>query len=323
MTGSICYFPPSETEAMTKGSRSRSKSIPPLAKLHSEAIDYFPEDEVLLDGVTPGELSSLSSVIGKLQGQIHSELMLQSDYALAIATLEAAGQEPSILQRLLTTTISATVQKIRENPTQVQLVYPQSPWLPGYLKQLSTSLFEQGTEQTEMDYEQEKHLKLMQIGKLLKTTRERKQISRNQLYQSTHVLTSHIEAIEEGRFDRLPEDLYIKGFIRRLGEGLGLNGIALAATLPERQPTVGKPMQSEPTWAMEAARYAGYATLITGALGGLSWTLTQQQTNLIPLDPSLAEQPTANQLTQKNQTPMVQNHHSTLKIAPPESIPLP
>jgi hypothetical protein len=320
MTASICYFPTSETEATTQ----ISKSIASPAKPHSDAIHYFPEDDELAEVVNQDVVQPLTVVVARLREQIQSELLLQADYGQAIATLEEAEQDSKILESIIAATISATVQKIQENPAQIQLTYPQSPWLPGYLKQLSSSLFEQTPDTTEADYEQEKYLKLVQIGKLLKTTRERKNISRNQLHQQTHVLVSHIEAIEEERFETLPEDLYVKGFIRRLGEGLGLNGIALAATLPQPKPMVRtKPLQEDPTWTEEAARYVGYATLIMGAVGGLSWTLAQKQPNAIPLDPSLSESPAANQLTQNNKTQTINQSIKNITITSPESLHVP
>jgi hypothetical protein len=67
----------------------------------------------------------------------------------------------------------------------------------------------------------------------------------------------------------------------------------------------------------------GYATLIMGAVGGLSWTLAQKQPNAIPLDPSLSESPAANQLTQNNKTQTINQSIKNITITSPESLHVP
>jgi cytoskeletal protein RodZ len=42
----------------------------------------------------------------------------------------------------------------------------------------------------------------------------------------------HLQAIEEGQLEHLPEPIYIRGFIRRFANALGLNGVELASDFP-------------------------------------------------------------------------------------------
>lgn len=46
-----------------------------------------------------------------------------------------------------------------------------------------------------------------------------------------------MEAIENGNWELLPEDVFVRGFIRLMGNALGFNGTALAASLPAPEPT--------------------------------------------------------------------------------------
>ncbi|MBD2387221.1 helix-turn-helix domain-containing protein [Cylindrospermum sp. FACHB-282] len=127
---------------------------------------------------------------------------------------------------------------------------------------------------------------LHQIGQQLRQARESQNLSLRQLYVYTHVSLDYMEAVENGNLHLLPEDVLIRGFIRVMGNALGLNGTILAASLPA--PNQVKPVL--PFWdqskkrsgasAMEISPihlYVGYAAFIAGAVGGLSWI--SQQTN--------------------------------------------
>ncbi len=71
-------------------------------------------------------------------------------------------------------------------------------------------------------------MSLEQIGQKLKNTREAQNLTLGQVYDRTRIPTNHIDALESGRFDDLPEPVYVAGFIKRYGEMLGLNGQSLA-----------------------------------------------------------------------------------------------
>lgn len=126
---------------------------------------------------------------------------------------------------------------------------------------------------------------LHQIGKQLKQARESQNLSLRQLYVYTHVSLEYMEAVENGNLDLLPEDALIRGFIRVMGNALGLNGTILAASLPA--PNLVKSVfpswnQSKKTRSLGMEihpihLYLGYTALVAGAVGGLS--LISQQAN--------------------------------------------
>lgn len=74
---------------------------------------------------------------------------------------------------------------------------------------------------------------LRQIGQEIMQARQLRSMSQDQLHRQTLVPLYHIEALETGRVDKLPEDVYVRSFIRLLGNAVGLDGAAISANLPE------------------------------------------------------------------------------------------
>jgi cytoskeletal protein RodZ len=93
----------------------------------------------------------------------------------------------------------------------------------------------------------------------------------------------HIEAIENGEIEKLPQDIYVRGFIRRLGDALGLDGSAMANALPKpaASPIPSMYLSVSDSESAEGFQmrpmhlYIGYTALMAGAVGGLGW-LSQQ-----------------------------------------------
>ncbi|AFY31222.1 RodZ family helix-turn-helix domain-containing protein [Calothrix sp. PCC 7507] len=175
--------------------------------------------------------------------------------------------------------------KVVANKAQNPVISPEqkSPearrmrWLNVHKKSSHTKLTEQITV--------EQHLEIIrQIGQQLKKARESKGMSLSQLKTYTHIPIHHMEALENGNLELLPEDVFVRGFIRIMGNTLGLNGTALAASLPASD-TVKSVLPSwcksknTPTgigWDIRPVHlYLGYATLVAGAVGGLSF-MSQQ-----------------------------------------------
>lgn len=71
-------------------------------------------------------------------------------------------------------------------------------------------------------------MSLEQIGPKLKAAREAQGLSIGQVYDRTKIQPNHIQAIENGRLDDLPEPVYVAGFVKRYGDFVGLSGQALA-----------------------------------------------------------------------------------------------
>ena len=61
------------------------------------------------------------------------------------------------------------------------------------------------------------------IGKILANARERKGISIQDLANTTKIVSRFIVALEDERFEELPGDVYVKGFLRNISDKLGLN----------------------------------------------------------------------------------------------------
>ena len=69
---------------------------------------------------------------------------------------------------------------------------------------------------------------LKEIGAKLRQVREEKSIRIEEIAAKTLIRQRFLEALEEGRFENLPEPIYVQGFIRRYGDIVGLDGTALA-----------------------------------------------------------------------------------------------
>jgi cytoskeleton protein RodZ len=140
---------------------------------------------------------------------------------------------------------------------------------------------------------------LCELGKELRKGRQIRSLSLQQLHSQTLVPLHHIESIENGEIEKLPQDIYLRGFIRRLGDALGLDGSAMAEALPklESSQTMNPYLsisdsESDSEFQMHPVHlYIGYTALMAGAVGGLAW-LSQQpvvpggqtlpQTQMIP-----------------------------------------
>lgn len=165
---------------------------------------------------------------------------------------------------------------------------------------------------------------LRQVGRELRQAREERSLSISQLHRQTLVPAHQIEALEAGRIEELPEDVYVRGFIRRIANALGLNGLAIAASVPEPDPVksvvpswyhaTGTPLAGFQLTSVHL--YLGYTALIAGAVGGLSWMSRQ-----VAPGTSVKTEPTP--ASQTSMSPKATREATTSKpvapIAPPES----
>jgi cytoskeleton protein RodZ len=65
---------------------------------------------------------------------------------------------------------------------------------------------------------------LFEIGNSLREARARRQIAVGQAEQATKIRGKYLRALEEERFDLLPAETYVKGFLRTYADYLGLDG---------------------------------------------------------------------------------------------------
>src|SRR5881275_1267618 len=65
---------------------------------------------------------------------------------------------------------------------------------------------------------------MFEIGSSLREARTRRQIGVAQVEQATKIRGKYLRALEEERFDLLPAETYVKGFLRTYADYLGLDG---------------------------------------------------------------------------------------------------
>jgi len=134
---------------------------------------------------------------------------------------------------------------------------------------------------------------LRQLGQELEQRREQQGLSREELYNLTHVPQYQIRSIETGTIEKLPQDIYVRGFIRRLGDALGLDGSALAASLPERNPietVVGSTKPSKFAFSLSLSPihlYLVYGVILVSAILGLSFQ-NSHNASISPSNPALS-----------------------------------
>ncbi|MCF0154250.1 MAG: helix-turn-helix domain-containing protein [Veillonella sp.] len=67
------------------------------------------------------------------------------------------------------------------------------------------------------------------LGDELKYERTRRGLTVRDVEQRLHIRASYLEALEEGHYDVIPGQVYLKGFLRNYGNFLGLDGARLVA----------------------------------------------------------------------------------------------
>jgi hypothetical protein len=65
---------------------------------------------------------------------------------------------------------------------------------------------------------------VFEIGSSLREARTRQGLDFNEMEFRTKVRSKYLRALEEERFDQLPGDTYIKGFLRTYADSLGMDG---------------------------------------------------------------------------------------------------
>lgn len=184
----------------------------------------------------------------------------------------------------------------------------------------------------QLQRQQARDTRLLEIMELLRQTREQKGISLTQIHQSTHVTVHQLKILESGDLERFPEDIYLRGFIRRIGNVLGLNGMALASSIPSLddveehtvrpswQVGAHAPSSSGSMQFQSAHLYVAYAALMAGAAGGLNMMMNASQptaTELPPLEPLTESTESTDDLSYLNPDGL----KSFQEVAPPEVMP--
>lgn len=85
------------------------------------------------------------------------------------------------------------------------------------------------------------------IGDILRKEREKQKLSVKDVEQGTSIRAVYIDALEKGEYDKLPGEVYAKGFIKNYGNFLELNGEDLVRQfIIEITPTAAEPEIPQP-----------------------------------------------------------------------------
>lgn len=141
--------------------------------------------------------------------------------------------------------------------------------------------------ENKLHLQQEQIEKLEELGSRLRQHRTEQSIALEEVAAKTRIQARLLNAIEEGRLDRLPEPVYIQGFIKRFADALGLNGAELASAFP-----AGSGIQyMKPSWRhLSAAQlrpihlYVLYVLLVVGAVSGLSFLVSRSAVQVVDIE---------------------------------------
>lgn len=131
---------------------------------------------------------------------------------------------------------------------------------------------------------------LQDIGAVLKSAREARQITIDAVANQTLIRSSLLKAMELGDMAQLPEPVYIRGLIRRYGDFLGLDGEALAIQFftPAQSRGRGSWKNSAAAQLRPLHLYIAYVMVMVTAITGLSYLLRRtspEMSSMPPLEP--------------------------------------
>lgn len=119
---------------------------------------------------------------------------------------------------------------------------------------------------------------LTEIGAYLRNLRLHQEMSLEEVASTTLIPVRTLAAIEAGDLHRLPEPVYVQGFIKRYADAIGVDGTEFANAFP----TNVRARPSKPTWrgSIEAQLrpvhlYLLYTLLVLGSISGLSYLLNR------------------------------------------------
>jgi cytoskeletal protein RodZ len=118
------------------------------------------------------------------------------------------------------------------------------------------------------------------LGEKLKTARESKGYSYDQVSRETNIASRYIQALEEEAFDIFPGEAYLLGFLRNYGEYLGLDPQELLsgyrALKIQEQPIPVEQLLHSPSQAPKIIRNVVIVVLVLAA-GGFGFWLFQNR----------------------------------------------
>ncbi len=162
---------------------------------------------------------------------------------------------------------------------------------------------------------------LRQLGEQIREARLARGLSLIEVHSRTLVPLYHLQSLETGAVEKLPEPVYVQGFLRRIAPLLGLDGLTLSNQVPDPDPV----QNLIPSWYRPASQadyslylYACCAALTVGALGSVPYFAQAEATPSLelPVNPTLPGVPHSEQRT----TGHARLTATAFSIASPESV---
>jgi cytoskeletal protein RodZ len=123
---------------------------------------------------------------------------------------------------------------------------------------------------THTSFDQEQVQKLTEIGTFLRNLRTKKGMSLEEIATKTMVQQRFLDAIEKGEYEQLPEPLYIRGFIRRFAEAMGIDGISISESFPLGNAQPGSGNAKFATGNMPLRPWHLYVLYLAAVLGAVA-----------------------------------------------------
>ena len=132
---------------------------------------------------------------------------------------------------------------------------------------------QQKKQQLQISLEAQRAEKLMEMGAQLRTCREEKGLSLDEVVAMTRISRRLLQAIEQANLAELPEPIYTQGLIREFANVLGFNGAEFASTYPlgSSKITINSPWIVSPIGQLSSVHlYIIYIFLIFISVSALS-----------------------------------------------------
>lgn len=139
----------------------------------------------------------------------------------------------------------------------------------------------------------------VEIGRTLRDARERQGLELGDAERATRIRASYLAALEDERFDRLPERAYAKSFLREYARFLGLDDRRLAVAfdalipaseLPDPVPAMIERRPMRPRLRPVALTVSALAAAVVGVL---AWQLGGPDHTAAPATPTTRTHPAA------------------------------
>jgi cytoskeletal protein RodZ len=141
--------------------------------------------------------------------------------------------------------------------------------------------------------------RLTEIGLYLRQVREEYRLSLDEIASRTMIQARLLRALEDGNLDKLPEPVYIQGFIKLYADALGLDGNEFADAFPTEKSLRFAPSSWKDSPAAQLRPlhlYLAYVLLIMASVGLLSHIVnrsspTGSTTTSLSAQPSVSIEP--------------------------------